>query len=54
MPRPGPSRRWARGGSDGLGCDRPDIRSIDINPLIVSGAMPVVVDALVELEGDAA
>jgi acetyl-CoA synthetase (ADP-forming) len=37
-----------------LGCDRPDIRSIDINPLIVSGAMPVVVDALVELEGDAA
>ena len=37
-----------------LGCERPDIRSIDINPLIVSGATPVVVDALVELEGDAA
>ncbi|HEY2386849.1 MAG TPA: acetate--CoA ligase family protein [Candidatus Binatia bacterium] len=37
-----------------LGRERPDIRSIDINPLIVSGATPVVVDALVELEGDAA
>src|SRR5439155_1213711 len=34
-----------------LGCDRPDVRSIDINPLIIRGDIPVVVDALVELEG---
>ncbi len=33
-----------------LGVERPDIRSIDVNPLIVSGDAPVVVDALVELE----
>ncbi len=37
-----------------LGCERRDIRAIDINPLIVSGATPVVVDALVELEAGAA
>jgi len=35
-----------------LGASRPDIRSIDVNPLIVSGDTPVVIDALVELEGD--
>jgi succinyl-CoA synthetase beta subunit len=33
-----------------LGVERPDIRAIDINPLIISGGAPVVVDALVELE----
>jgi acetyl-CoA synthetase (ADP-forming) len=36
-----------------LGAERADIRSIDINPLIVSKDTPVVIDALVELEGDA-
>ena len=36
-----------------LGAARPDIRSIDVNPLILSGDTPVVIDALVELEGDA-
>lgn len=36
-----------------LGAERPDIRSIDVNPLILAGDTPVVVDALVELEGDA-
>jgi acetyl-CoA synthetase (ADP-forming) len=36
-----------------LGAERADIRSIDVNPLILSGTTPVVVDALVELEGDA-
>ena len=36
-----------------LGASRPDIRSIDVNPLIVAGDTPVVIDALVELEGDA-
>jgi len=35
-----------------LGAARADVRSIDINPLIVSGSQPVVIDALVELEGD--
>jgi acetyl-CoA synthetase (ADP-forming) len=35
-----------------LGEARPDIVSIDVNPLILSGSDPVVVDALVELEGD--
>ncbi|MCP4006746.1 MAG: carboxylate--amine ligase [bacterium] len=34
-----------------IGLDRPDVRSIDINPLIVSGQDPTIVDALVELEG---
>jgi acetyl-CoA synthetase (ADP-forming) len=29
---------------------RPDVRSVDLNPLIVAGATPIVVDALVELE----
>jgi acetyl-CoA synthetase (ADP-forming) len=32
-----------------LGAERPDVRSIDVNPLIVVGDAPVVVDALVEL-----
>lgn len=36
-----------------LGAERPDVRSVDINPLIVAGSQPVVIDALVELEGDA-
>jgi acetyl-CoA synthetase (ADP-forming) len=36
-----------------LGAERSDIRSIDVNPLIVAGDTPVVIDALVELEGDA-
>lgn len=36
-----------------LGAERADIRSIDINPLIVSGDAPIVVDALVELDGSA-
>jgi acetyl-CoA synthetase (ADP-forming) len=34
-----------------LGAERADIRSIDINPLIISGDAPIVVDALVELDG---
>jgi len=34
-----------------LGAERPDIRSIDVNPLIVSQDTPIVIDALVELEG---
>lgn len=33
-----------------LGLARPDVRSVDVNPLLVDGAEPVVVDALVELE----
>jgi succinyl-CoA synthetase beta subunit len=36
-----------------IGLGRPEVLSIDINPLIVVGDKPVVVDALVELEGDA-
>jgi len=35
-----------------IGEDRPDVLSIDVNPLILSGSEPVVVDALVELDGD--
>lgn len=31
------------------GLERPDVRSIDVNPLIVRGAMPIAVDALVVL-----
>jgi acetyl-CoA synthetase (ADP-forming) len=31
-----------------LGIDCPDVRSVDVNPLIVCGAAPVAVDALVE------
>ena len=36
-----------------LGGEHPEIRAIDVNPLIVAGATPTVVDALVELEGTA-
>jgi acetyltransferase len=32
-----------------LAAERPDVRSVDLNPLIVSGATPIAVDALVEL-----
>ena len=35
-----------------IGDSRPDVLSIDVNPLILSGSEPVIVDALVELEGD--
>jgi len=34
-----------------IGAEHADVRSIDINPLILSGGTPVVIDALVELEG---
>lgn len=34
-----------------LALERPDIREIDINPLVVAGASPIAVDALVMLEG---
>ncbi|HBZ70390.1 MAG TPA: hypothetical protein DEP35_11950 [Deltaproteobacteria bacterium] len=33
-----------------LGAERPDVRSVDLNPLIVRGSEPVAVDALVVLE----
>jgi len=36
-----------------LGDERPDVTSVDVNPVIVAGAKPVAVDALVVL-GDAA
>jgi acetyl-CoA synthetase (ADP-forming) len=36
-----------------LGAERADIVSIDVNPLILAGDTPVVIDALVELAGDA-
>ncbi len=32
-----------------LGVERPDVQSVDLNPLIVSGDRPIAVDALVEL-----
>jgi len=32
-----------------LAVERPEVRSVDLNPLIVRGALPVAVDALVEL-----
>jgi acetyl-CoA synthetase (ADP-forming) len=32
-----------------IGCERDDVASIDVNPLIVRGAEPIVIDALVEL-----
>jgi acetyl-CoA synthetase (ADP-forming) len=32
-----------------LAVERPDVRSVDVNPLIVRGAQPLAVDALVEL-----
>lgn len=33
-----------------LGAGRPNVKSVDVNPVIVSGAKPVAVDALVVLE----
>lgn len=33
-----------------LAVERPDVRSVDLNPLIVSGGRPVAVDALVEVD----
>ena len=33
-----------------IGAERADVRSIDVNPLIVCGDSPIAVDALVELE----
>ena len=35
-----------------IGAERPEVLSIDLNPLILRGATPVVVDALVELAGE--
>src|SRR5262245_44533311 len=35
-----------------LGVERPDVRSVDVNPLIVRDGQPVAVDALVELDPD--
>lgn len=32
-----------------LGIERPDVLSVDVNPLVVAGAEPVAVDAVVEL-----
>jgi acetyltransferase len=32
-----------------LAVERPDVRSVDVNPLIVRGAAPIAVDALVEI-----
>jgi acetyltransferase len=37
-----------------LGAERPDVKSVDVNPVIVAGARPVAVDALVVLEDPAA
>ena len=37
-----------------IGTRRPDVRSIDVNPLILCEGRPVVVDALVEIEESAA
>jgi acetyltransferase len=35
-----------------LALERPDIESVDLNPLIVAGARPIAVDALVEQRSD--
>jgi acetyl-CoA synthetase (ADP-forming) len=40
-------------GVGSLGVDKDEVRSIDLNPLVIAGDTPVVVDALVEMEGDA-
>jgi acetyltransferase len=32
-----------------LGVERPDVKSVDLNPLLLAGARPIAVDALVEL-----
>jgi acetyl-CoA synthetase (ADP-forming) len=34
-----------------LAADRPDVRSVDLNPLIIADGRPIAVDALVEVEG---
>ena len=34
-----------------IGVEHPEIASIDVNPMVVCGALPVAVDALVEREG---
>ncbi len=34
-----------------IGCEQPDIAELDINPLIISGAAPVAVDAIIVLDG---
>ena len=36
-----------------IGVERPELRAIDVNPLILRGSEPIVVDALVEVEGPA-
>ena len=36
-----------------IGDERPEVASIDINPMILSGAEPIIVDALVEMRDDA-
>ena len=33
-----------------IGIEHPEVRSIDLNPLILDGAVPVIVDALIEIE----
>ena len=33
-----------------IGLERPEVRAIDLNPIILMGSEPVIVDALVELE----
>jgi hypothetical protein len=33
-----------------LGAERPDVLSVDVNPLLVVGGAPIAVDALVEVE----
>ncbi|HKA03526.1 MAG TPA: acetate--CoA ligase family protein [Acidimicrobiales bacterium] len=40
-------------GLSDLAMARPDLVAVDVNPLIVSGGVPIVVDALVELDGSA-
>jgi len=35
-----------------IGLEREDVASIDLNPLVLDGAQPIVVDALVELRGE--
>jgi acetyl-CoA synthetase (ADP-forming) len=35
-----------------IGVERPEVRSVDVNPLILAGPRPIVADALVELDGD--
>lgn len=35
-----------------LGVERPDVQSVDLNPIVICGADPVAVDALVELRAE--